>query len=99
MSRRIYYVYILASDSRVVYTGVTSDLRRRTWQHRVGAVEGFTRRYRVHHLVYFDTTTDVTSALAREKQIKSWTRAKRVRLIELHNPEWRDLAAAWFDPS
>ena len=98
MRQRTFYVYILASDSRVLYTGVTSDLQRRTWEHRNGVVEGFTRRYHIHHLVHYEATTDVHAALARERQIKAWNRSKRVRLIEQHNPGWRDLAAAWFDP-
>ena len=97
MRRSSYFVYVLASDSRVLYTGVTSDLPRRVWQHRSGQLEGFTRRYRVHRLVHFEETADPSSAIAREKQIKAWNRGKRVRLIEATNPGWLDLAAAWFE--
>ena len=91
-----YYVYILASRSRAIYTGMTSDLQRRVWQHRVGWFAGHTREYRIHRLVYFETTASARSAFARERQIKAWTRAKRVALIESGNPAWDDLARDWF---
>ncbi|MDP9144024.1 MAG: GIY-YIG nuclease family protein [Actinomycetota bacterium] len=94
---KTYYVYILASLSRRLYTGVTSDLRRRLHEHRTGAIEGFTRKYRIDRLVHFETTCDVQSALAREKEIKGWGREKRLRLIEEGNFGWLDLGAAWFD--
>jgi len=93
----MYYVYILASRNRVLYTGVTSDLVRRVWQHKQDVVEGFTRRYRAHALVYFEETEDVKSALQREKQIKGWVRAKKVAMIESVNPRWKDLSAGWYD--
>ena len=87
-----YYVYILASKwDHVIYAGVTSDLKRRVWQHRTGSVDGFTKRYRVHHLVHFEILADPYNAINREKQIKSWSRARKNRLIESHNPQWRDL--------
>lgn len=88
---RNYAVYILASRSRVLYVGVTNDLVRRVWEHRNASVPGFTQRYRVHRLVYFEHTTDVLAAIAREKQIKGWRRDKKVALIESSNAEWRDL--------
>ena len=91
------FVYILASRSGVLYVGVTSDLFRRIWQHRSGALEGFTRRYKVNRLVYYEVADEVAGAIAREKQIKAWRRGKRVQLIEQANPGWRDLAADWFD--
>jgi putative endonuclease len=93
---RSYCVYTVASDSRVLYTGVTGDLQRRVYQHKVGEVPGFTARYSVTRLVYFESTPDVRSAIAREKVIKSWTREKRIRLIETVNAGWSDLAADWF---
>jgi putative endonuclease len=93
---RRYYVYILASRSRVLYTGVTGDLQRRVYQHKVGEVPGFTTRYCVTRLIYFESTPDVRAAIAREKVIKTWTREKRIRLIESVNAGWSDLAADWF---
>jgi putative endonuclease len=93
---RCYYVYVLASRSRVLYTGVTSDLRRRVHQHKTGTGPGFTTRYRVTRLVYFESTLNVRAAIAREKAIKSWTRERRIRLIESANAGWSDLAADWF---
>ncbi len=85
-------VYILASQRNgTLYTGVTSDLPKRTWEHRNDAAEGFTKRYGVHLLVYFEIHSDMLSAITREKQIKKWNRAWKIRLIEAANPEWRDL--------
>ena len=93
----LFYVYILSSRSRALYTGMTSDLRRRIWQHRVGWYAGHTREYRIHRLVYVETTDSARAARFRERQIKAWTRAKRVALIEAGNPAWDDLARSWFD--
>jgi putative endonuclease len=85
-------VYILASKAYgTLYVGVTSDLTQRVWQHRSGVIEGFTKRYDVKHLVYFEQHETMEAAIAREKQIKKWERAWKVRLIEKDNPEWRDL--------
>ena len=92
-----YYVYILSSRSRNIYTGVTNNIFRRVWQHREGRASRFTQRYNIHRLVYFEGHGEVYRAIAREKQIKSWTRAKRVALIESENPRWDDLAARWYD--
>ena len=88
---RQYYVYILASRSRTLYVGVTRDLIRRVLQHR-SSDSGFSSRYRVHRLVYYDATTDVRAAIAREKQVKSWSRKKKVALVASLNPAWNDLA-------
>jgi putative endonuclease len=90
------FVYILASRTRVLYTGVTGDLVRRVWQHRVGAPGSFTSRYRICRLVYYEPHDDPRAAIARETRIKRWTREKRLRLIEAFNPGWDDLAADWF---
>jgi putative endonuclease len=88
-----YYVYILASDRNgTLYVGVTSDLRRRVFEHRNKIVEGFTKKYDISKLVYFDQTNDIESAIKREKQIKKWNRAWKLRLIEEQNPEWKDLS-------
>ena len=88
-----YYVYILANSTNVtIYTGVTNDLIRRVYEHRHEAdQQSFTARYKVHKLVYFEQTSDVLAALEREKQIKSWKRAKKNQLVESMNPTWRDL--------
>ena len=91
-----YYVYILTNkSSRVMYIGVTNDLERRVYEHKQELVEGFTKRYHVHKLVYFETTTDVRSAIEREKQLKGWLRARKNTLVESVNPEWKDLSDEW----
>jgi putative endonuclease len=92
------FVYILASVSRCLYTGVTTDLVGRLWKHRtLQDPRSFCSRYRVHRLVYYECFGDVRLAIEREKQLKSWTRAKRVSLINRANPGWADLAARWPD--
>ncbi|MFZ0213087.1 MAG: GIY-YIG nuclease family protein [Candidatus Acidiferrales bacterium] len=93
---RTYYVYILASRSRNLYTGVTNNLERRVAQHRAGIIPGFTKRYRIFRLVHYETFGDIRLAIAREKEIKTWRRQKKLWLIELHNSRWEDLAADWF---
>ena len=92
-----YYVYILASKSRVLYTGITSDLYRRVWEHKNKQVPGFTARYNIHRLVYYEEYSRVSDAIAREKQIKGWLRSKKVALIEAHNPGWVDLSDGWYE--
>ena len=85
-------VYILASHRNgTLYIGVTGDLQKRIWQHRNGVVEGFTKRYGVYRLVYYELHKDMVSAITREKQLKKWNRAWKVELIETENPEWTDL--------
>ena len=92
----MYFVYILANwDDSVLYIGVTGNLERRLYEHRNGLVEGFTRKYNVHKLVYFEHTSDVYSAISREKQLKKWSRKKKNELIERMNPEWTDLTKNW----
>ena len=88
----IYYVYIMASRSRVLYVGVTNDLARRVREHKQGLVPGFTSKYRVHRLVYFEEFADISEAIAREKAIKGWKRSRKVSLVEVRNPTWEDLA-------
>lgn len=86
------FVYIMASGPNgVLYVGVTSDLLRRVWQHRTGALPGFTKRYGVKTLVWFEAHDDISGAIAREKELKHWTRAQKIRLIHEANHEWRDL--------
>ena len=91
-----FFVYILASRSRVLYTGLTRDLLRRVYQHRNGEVPGFSRKYQVNRLVYFEETSSAVSAFERERQIKGWSREKKLRLIESVNAGWLDLAVDWF---
>ncbi len=95
---RTYCVYILASRSRVLYTGVTNDVARRAREHKQGLIPGFTQKYRVTRLVYFEQFGDIRAAIAREKQIKGWVRARKIELIEARNPTWADLAEHWFHP-
>ena len=95
-----YYVYIMSDRHRgTLYTGMTADLERRVSEHKSGLIEGFTSRYYVHILVYYEDFADVFAAIAREKQIKGWTRAKKIALIEHTNPHWEDLSEGWFDPT
>ncbi len=82
----------MASRSGVLYTGVTSDLSKRVGEHKEGVIPGFTKRYKVNRLVYYESMQDVNAAIAREKQIKRWRREKKVRLIETNNRDWNDLA-------
>jgi len=91
-SRMLYYVYLLASKKNgTLYVGVTNDIVRRVYEHRTSAVEGFTDRYGVKMLVWFDSTGSVEAAIQKEKQIKNWKRAWKIALIEKGNPQWRDL--------
>jgi len=93
---RSYYVYLLANaNNRVLYTGITNNMKRRLFEHKHGLVEGFTKKYRVHKLVYFEETNDVNTAIAREKEIKGWIRAKKNALVEKENPSWSDLSKGW----
>ena len=94
---RGYYVYLLSNRTRTLYVGVTNDLQRRINEHKNRLVEGFTKRYHLNYLVYFEETTDVSVAIAREKQIKSWRRAKKIDLIESSNPQWKDLSLDWYE--
>jgi putative endonuclease len=89
---RSYCVYILSSASGVLYTGVTNNLRNRVAQHKQKLIPGFTRKYDVTKLVHYEVFGDIRMAIAREKQINGWGRARRVALIELDNPKWMDLS-------
>ena len=87
-----YYVYMMANCSKTIYTGVTNDLTRRVYEHKNKLIPGFTKNYNIDILVYYETTSDVFSAIAREKQLKGWLRSKKVSLIESVNPDWKDLS-------
>jgi len=89
---RDYYVYIMSNHSRILYTGVTGNLVTRVWKHKHRVYKGFTKKYNIRQLVYYEVTTDVRAAIEREKQIKRWRRSKRVDLIRRMNPTWRDLS-------
>ena len=93
---RSFYVYIMSSKSRVLYIGITNNIYRRVWEHQHDEIAGFTSKYRVHRLVYFERFQYVSHAIAREKAIKGWLREKKVALIEGENPIWEDLSEAWF---
>ncbi|MBC7765214.1 MAG: GIY-YIG nuclease family protein [Hyphomonadaceae bacterium] len=89
---RSYYVYIMTNKHHtVLYTGMTNDLMRRVFEHKDGKTAGFTQIYNVHKLIYFETSSDVQSVIAREKQIKGWARQKKIDLIATTNPNWNDL--------
>lgn len=90
-----YYVYILCSFSKTLYIGVTNDLQRRVNEHKQKLVPGFTSKYNVNRLVYFETFREVHDALSREKQLKKWSRKKKDWLIENANPQWNDLSQNW----
>ncbi len=93
---KTYYVYIMSSISGTLYTGMTNDLERRIFEHKEGENSGFTKKYKVKKLVYFESTNNVNDAIAREKQIKGWMRKKKIELVESMNPKWEDLSREWF---
>jgi len=92
---KTYYVYIVASRSRTLYTGVTNNLERRVIEHRRKLVPGFTARYNINRLVYYEAGGNIESMIAREKQIKGWGRMKKIALIESVNRDWKDLSDGW----
>jgi putative endonuclease len=96
---KLYYVYIVASRSRAIYVGVTGFLMARVLSHRAGEGSEFTRKYRIHRLVYYEVFHSVAAAIARETEIKKWRREKKVALIAGNNPTWEDLAAEWGRPA
>jgi putative endonuclease len=86
----------MTNRSGTLYTGMTNDLERRVYEHKQGLVPGFTKKYNIIRLVFFEETPDVEVAIMREKQIKGWLRRKKIRLIESVNPEWEDLSDSWY---
>ena len=93
---KTYHVYILSSPTRTLYTGITGDIERRVWEHKQRRIEGFTKKYKISRLVYFEIFGDVRAAIAREKTIKGWLRAKKIALIQTTNPKWKDLSEGWY---
>ena len=92
MNNKSYWVYILASERNgTLYVGITNNLVKRVWEHKNKKIEGFTKKYEVHHLVYYEIHENPESAIKREKQLKKWNRLWKIRLIEEKNPEWKDL--------
>jgi len=98
MDNKIYYVYIMTNrNNNVLYTGITNDLERRIYEHKNKMIKGFTYKYNINKLVYFEQTSDVEAAIVREKQIKSGSRQKKVDLINSINDKWDDLSEEWYD--
>lgn len=93
---KTYYVYIMVGQFRTLYTGVTNNLERRVSEHKRKLIPGFTSKYNITRLVYYEDFRDIRAAIRREKQIKGWIRAKKVALIISRNPTWRDLSEGWF---
>jgi putative endonuclease len=97
MTLKCFYVYIMTSPTGTLYTGMTNDLKKRVYQHKHKLIPGFTAKYNITRLVYYEETSDVKSAITREKQIKGWVRRKKIALIESKNPKWQDLSEGWYD--
>ena len=93
---RQYYVYIMTNATRTLYIGVTNDLVRRVYEHKQKLADGFTKKYHITMLMYYEETTDVEAAIAREKQLKGWRRSRKIELIEGFNPQWKDLSLEWY---
>jgi putative endonuclease len=92
-----YYIYIISSTSGTLYTGATSDIEHRVYQHKHKLMDGFAKKYNVDRLAYYEETTDINIAIAQEKEIKGWRRSKKISLIKSINPKWKDLAEDWFE--
>jgi putative endonuclease len=90
-----FYVYIITNKSKTLYVGVTNNLQRRAYEHKNKMIKGFTSKYNITKVVYFEVFNDIESAIKREKQIKGWLRKKKIDLIESMNPEWKDLSEEW----
>jgi len=95
MKEHIYFVYIMSSNSGTLYIGMTNSIYRRALQHKKGEIEGFTAKYHCNRLVHYESFDDVHRAIGREKELKGWTRARKIALIESRNPRWIDLAEHW----
>ncbi len=95
--KKEYFVYILTNKSKTLYTGVTNNLIRRVSEHKEKKIHGFTRKYNINKLLYYEVTNDVYAAISREKQIKGLLRSKKIALIESINPEWCDLSENWYE--
>ena len=94
---KTFYVYIMGSKSGTLYIGLTSDIKKRVYEHKNHLIAGFTDKYNIDRLFYIETMSEPTSAINREKQIKAWRREKKVELIDSLNPEWNDLSQDWYN--
>ena len=94
---KTYYIYIMTNKSGTLYTGVTGNIKARVRQHKNGQVDGFTKRYKITRLLYYESFGDISSAIAREKEIKGWVRRKKLDLIASANPQWDDLGRDWYE--
>ena len=94
---RDYFVYILTNESGTLYTGVTNDLERRVYEHKHKLIKGFTKKYNITRLVYYEVIAGVRDAIRREKQIKAWRRKWKINLVQANNGDWADLAAGWYE--
>ena len=92
-----YFIYILSNNFGAIYIGVTNNLDRRLYEHRYISRSGYVHKYKVHRLIYFENTEDINSALSREKELKGWTRKKKLELVRRSNPGFKDLGEGWFD--
>ncbi|MBN1590205.1 MAG: GIY-YIG nuclease family protein [Pirellulales bacterium] len=92
-----YYVYIMTNKSRTLYTGVTNDLERRVHEHKHKLTQGFTSKYNITQLVWYEAFSDIQQAIEGEKRIKGWRRSKKIALIESQNPQWQDLSRCWYE--
>jgi len=90
-----FYVYIMTNESKTLYVGVTNNLQRRVYEHKNKMIQGFTSKYNITKVVYFEVFNDIESSIKREKQIKGWLRKKKIDLIESMNPDWNDLSEEW----
>ncbi len=97
MGSKRYYVYIMTSPTGSLYTGGTKDLKQRVYQHKHKLIEGFTKKYNITRLAFYEETSDIQSALTREKQIKGWVRRKKIDLVKSANSKWVDLSEGWYD--
>ena len=96
MQSKTFYVYILASLSGTLYVGITSDLRKRMWQHKEHVFKGFSSKYKIDRLLYYESFGSAQEAIEREKQLKGWRREKKIKLVATENPRWADLSGGWF---
>ena len=96
-SQNQYHVYIMTNKSGTLYTGITNNIKKRVFEHKNKLIAGFTEKYNISRLVYFETFSNVQSAIAREKVIKGWLRKKKIELIRKDNPDWKDLSHDWYD--
>jgi len=94
-----YHIYIMTNYAKTFYTGVTDNILRRVYEHKNKIIDGFTKKYNITKLVYFEATDNIRAAIKREKQIKGWLRKKKINLIETMNPHWQDLSVEWFRDS